>query len=44
MAPSLKTLQIQSEAEPHLLPGHYRGKMYFWTLRTLLKTLSKKYL
>ena len=29
MAPSLKRLQIQSEAEAHLLPRHHRDKMCF---------------
>ena len=31
MAPSLMKLQIQSEAEAHLLPGHHRDKMCFWS-------------
>ena len=37
MAPYLKTLQIQSEAEAHLLLGHHRGKMLKNTQQEELK-------
>ena len=44
MAPSLKRLQIQSEAEAHLLPGYHSDKNVFLELKETLKETQQEVL